>query len=246
MQYPVNYIAIVRGFKKTGENKHLGMDDGWYSVLHHHQPILATEDGQVIYFKKQRSGGNTVHIRHKINGEYYVSEYGHMQDGSITVRVGQNVKRNQQIGKMGDTGIVDGEHLHYGLCKGKEIKYNSTDQWLDPIKYCEVYSFQKANSKTKNNYKLKYHKDEPELGIYKTLYNMNIRTAPNGPIVKVKQCTTAMQKALTSKKPNDNAVIKKGTKITILEVVKKGNAYWGKNYSGYVCIEDGATKYCKK
>ena len=58
--------------------------------------------------------------------------------------------------------------------------------------------------------------------------------------------TDAMKDALTRKKPNDYAVIKKGTNITILEVVEKDGAYWGKNYSGYVCLNDGSTTYCKK
>jgi hypothetical protein len=55
-----------------------------------------------------------------------------------------------------------------------------------------------------------------------------------------------MKKALTSKRVSDNAVIKKGTNITILDVVEKDGAYWGKNYSGYVCLNDGSTTYCKK
>ena len=90
--------------------------------------------------------------------------------------------------------------------------------------------------------------DEKKLteGIYKANYDMYIRKSPNGEIVKVKQCTSAMKKALKSKKPNDNAIIKKGTKFTVLEVVKSGDSYWGKNYSGYICLEAGNTTYCKK
>lgn len=84
------------------------------------------------------------------------------------------------------------------------------------------------------------------VGIYKCKYNMNIRKTPNGEKVKVKQCTSAMKKALTSKKADDNAIIKKGTNITILEVVEKNGAYWGKNYSGYVCIKDNSNTYLKK
>ena len=86
----------------------------------------------------------------------------------------------------------------------------------------------------------------PTKGVYKCLYDMNIRKSPNGAKVKVKECTDAMKKALTSKRVNDNAVIKKGTNITILDVVEKDGAYWGKNYSGYVCLNDGSTTYCKK
>ena len=82
--------------------------------------------------------------------------------------------------------------------------------------------------------------------IYRCDYNMNIRKKPNGEHVKVKECTDAMKKALTSKSPNANAVIKKGTNFTALEIVQSGNGYWARNYSGYICIDDGETKYCTK
>ena len=83
-------------------------------------------------------------------------------------------------------------------------------------------------------------------GIYKCKYNMYIRKSPNGEIVKVKDCTDAMKSALTSKKPNDNAIIKKGTQFTALDITKSGKEYWAKNYSGYICINDGKVEYCSK
>lgn len=95
-------------------------------------------------------------------------------------------------------------------------------------------------------------KDEPQpqptKEIYKTKYNMNIRKKPsvNSQIVKVKECTNAMKKALTSKSPNANAVVKKGTNFTALEIVKDGSMKWAKNYSGYICISDGNYTYCTK
>ena len=91
----------------------------------------------------------------------------------------------------------------------------------------------------------KWH-EEYTKGVYKTKYNMNIRKSPNGAIVKVKDCTSAMKKALVSTNPNDNAVVKKGTNFTALDVVKSGNSYWAKNYSGYICIEDNSKIYCTK
>lgn len=83
-----------------------------------------------------------------------------------------------------------------------------------------------------------------KIGVYKCLYDMNIRKSPNGAKVKVKDCTSAMKKVLTSKNQNDNAVIKKGTNITALSI-EENNGYWLKNYSGYVCIEKDNTKYCQ-
>lgn len=93
-------------------------------------------------------------------------------------------------------------------------------------------------------------KEEPvqQNAIYRTNYNMNIRKKPsiNGGKVKVKECTDAMKKALTSKSPNAFAVVKKGTNFTALEIIKDGNYTWAKNYSGYICISDNKTKYCTK
>jgi murein DD-endopeptidase MepM/ murein hydrolase activator NlpD len=241
MQYPVNYISIPgEGYT----NKHKAIDFGWYSVLHHNQPIYSVEDGEVIYVKYQSTGGNVIHIRHKVNGEYYVSEYGHLKDYCVVV--GQQVSRGQKIGCMGATGQVSGEHLHGALCKGSKITYTSADKWVNPMGYYEVYPDQTVKKDTAERFgnKIKYYTDD--IGIYRTLYNMNIRKTPNGARVKVKECTDAMKKALTSKKPNDYAVIKKGTNFTVLGIEQKNNAKWGKNYSGYVCLEDSSTKYCKK
>ena len=92
----------------------------------------------------------------------------------------------------------------------------------------------------------KWHEDKITKGTYNCNYDMNIRKSPNGARVKVKDCTSAMKKALVSQKANDYAVIKKGTNITILEVVKKDGSYWGKNYSGYICLQDPTKVYCKK
>jgi hypothetical protein len=88
--------------------------------------------------------------------------------------------------------------------------------------------------------------DKYTKGIYHCNYNMYIRKKPNGKPVKVKDCTSAMSSALTSKDPNADAIVKKGTNFTALSIVKDGNGYWAKNYSGYICIDDGKTQYCKK
>ena len=92
----------------------------------------------------------------------------------------------------------------------------------------------------------KWHEKKYDKGIYQCLYNMHIRKSPNGKPVKVKDCTSAMSSALTSKNPNADAIVKKGTNFTALDIVMDGNQYWAKNYSGYICIDDGKTQYCNK
>lgn len=91
----------------------------------------------------------------------------------------------------------------------------------------------------------KWNNEIYKKGIYKCLYNMYIRKTPDGSPVKVKECTTEMKKALTSKNPNADAIIKKGTNITALKIIYENGNYYLQNYNGYVAIEKDGIKYCK-
>jgi len=62
--------------------------------------------------------GNCVIIDHG-NSEYSVM--AHMQQGSLTVKVGQRVAAGQVIGKLGDSGDAFGPHLHYQLQSGPQL-----------------------------------------------------------------------------------------------------------------------------
>lgn len=147
MRYPVNWIAIVRGFNlnKNSKKYHRGVDFGWYSTPHKYQPIYAVADGEVIYKEVQKnSGGLVIHIKHK----GYVSEYGHLD--TWNVKLGQKVKRGEKIGTMGASGNCTAMHLHFGLCKGEKITYTSKDKWLNPLDYlCKFNNQTLKNLKTK-------------------------------------------------------------------------------------------------
>jgi hypothetical protein len=85
--------------------------------------IQSTGDGVVITAGVHSGYGNCVEIDH---GFGYVTRYGHMS--KINVRVGQSVKKGQQIGAVGDTGLSTAPHLHYEVhYKGKAI---------NPINFC--------------------------------------------------------------------------------------------------------------
>jgi murein DD-endopeptidase MepM/ murein hydrolase activator NlpD len=51
------------------------------------------------------------HVIIDIGGGHYVL-YGHMKLGSLRVRVGDQVRRGQLIGQVGDSGNSDEPHLH--------------------------------------------------------------------------------------------------------------------------------------
>jgi Peptidase family M23 len=63
-------------------------------------------------------GGNTVVIRVR-RGIY--AAYAHMQPGSVRVRRGQQVRRGQVIGRLGNSGNTSAPHLHFGIQDGPDI-----------------------------------------------------------------------------------------------------------------------------
>jgi hypothetical protein len=47
--------------------------------------------------------------------------YAHLQPGSITIKTGDEVRKGQVIGKLGNSGNSSGPHLHFQLSDGPEI-----------------------------------------------------------------------------------------------------------------------------
>lgn len=115
------------------ESFHTGMDiassDGSYNAY-----IIASRDGTVTYPSENDtlncpsngnldncgSGyGNYVMIEHS---DGTITLYGHMYEGSITVRSGEQVSQGQVIGKMGSSGRSTGAHLHFEVrSNGKQV-----------------------------------------------------------------------------------------------------------------------------
>jgi murein DD-endopeptidase MepM/ murein hydrolase activator NlpD len=86
-------------------------------------PIYATADGKVIAVDVKFSGyGKLVEIDH---GFGYRSRYAHMHE--FAVRIGQNIKRGDLVGYVGNTGLSTAPHLHY------EVLINGNQ--VDPVHY---------------------------------------------------------------------------------------------------------------
>lgn len=84
--------------------------------------IVAPADGVVVLAGENGEYGNCVVIDH---GRDTKTLYGHLQ--RYIVKVGQQVKRGEQIGNMGTTGRSTGTHLHY------EVRLNNVP--VNPRRY---------------------------------------------------------------------------------------------------------------
>jgi murein DD-endopeptidase MepM/ murein hydrolase activator NlpD len=92
--------------KAIDRQTHLGFD---LSDVQH-VPVQAANDGKVVWADDLGIYGNCVVIDH---GYGLQSIYGHMSE--IAVKPGQAVKKGQQLGKSGSTGLAGGDHVHFSL-----------------------------------------------------------------------------------------------------------------------------------
>jgi murein DD-endopeptidase MepM/ murein hydrolase activator NlpD len=103
-------FADARTYLYNGEEidqaYHLGYD---LSVTKHY-PAEASNDGIVAFVGDLVIYGNTVIIDHGLG---LFTLYSHLS--SIDVKAGDKIKKEQPIGKTGETGLAVGDHLHFGV-----------------------------------------------------------------------------------------------------------------------------------
>ncbi|MDK2799424.1 MAG: hypothetical protein PWP27_787 [Clostridiales bacterium] len=87
--------------------------------------IVAVMDGEVIEVGYDNNYGKYIRLKHKDDISTF---YAHFNE--VTVKKGQKVKRNDMIGKVGDSGAALGAHLHFEIWK--------KDKVLDPMKYIDL------------------------------------------------------------------------------------------------------------
>jgi len=75
-------------------------------------PVYATADGIVSFSGWSRGNGNIVVIEH---GHGFSTVYAH--NTKNLTKVGQTVRRGQQISTTGSTGVSTGSHVHYEVWK---------------------------------------------------------------------------------------------------------------------------------
>lgn len=94
--------------------------------------LVAAAPGLVTYAGYHNSGyAWVVEIDH---GNGYSSLYAHMVPQSITVSGGQYVDRGQIIGRMGQSGLATGIHVHFELSQGGGLK-RSKRKLVPPAAY---------------------------------------------------------------------------------------------------------------
>ncbi len=108
-------------------------------------PVLAAADGDVYYAGDDVSilfgpynayYGNLVVIRHPFTspkGLTVFTLYAHLQD--VEVETGQMVQTGEHLGRVGDSGIAIGPHLHFEVRVGDPHDYGATrnpELWLRP------------------------------------------------------------------------------------------------------------------
>lgn len=97
-----------RDYKYNGDvishSTHLGFD----LAVNNRTPILAANNGIVVFAGSIGIYGNTVIIDHGVG---IMTQYSHLS--SINVTKGQTVKRDEIVGISGETGLAGGVHLHF-------------------------------------------------------------------------------------------------------------------------------------
>ena len=91
--------------KLISQSIHKGLDLAKYR----HAPVVAANDGRVIFTGRLKIYGNVILIDH---GFGIITLYAHLND--FAVKVGDFVKRGQVIGHTDTTGLALGDHLHFG------------------------------------------------------------------------------------------------------------------------------------
>jgi murein DD-endopeptidase MepM/ murein hydrolase activator NlpD len=116
-----DYRTYIYQGKEVDKQVHLGFDLAKTA----NSPVLAANDGKVLYAKDLGIYGNCVILDH---GMAVQSLYGHLS--SFQVHEGEDVHKGQTLGLSGQTGMAGGDHLHFSMMVNGQF-VNATE-WWDP------------------------------------------------------------------------------------------------------------------
>ena len=75
-----------------------------------HAPVLAANDGVVVFADRLGIYGNTVILDHGLG---VFSLYGHLSE--LAIQKGEAVSGGDKLGSTGTTGLAGGDHLHFAM-----------------------------------------------------------------------------------------------------------------------------------
>ncbi len=105
------------GFRRdpiTGQRSH---HDGIDIGADRDQPVFATADGIVVRAERAGNLGRAVYMIHRFG---YETRFGHLS--KILVDEGQEVRRGDMLGWVGNSGRATGYHLHYEVRIGGDTR----------------------------------------------------------------------------------------------------------------------------
>ncbi|MFD2118101.1 peptidoglycan DD-metalloendopeptidase family protein [Paenibacillus yanchengensis] len=124
-RYAYDLVKVKEGYSYTGD---VSLNESYYAFG---DEIVAPADGTVVrvvdgivdnvpvgVLNEKEPAGNVVVIEH-MPGEY--SYLAHLKQKSIVVKEGQQVKRGEIIGHLGNSGNSSEPHLHFHVADGHDL-----------------------------------------------------------------------------------------------------------------------------
>ena len=105
--------------KEVDRQVHLGFDLA--KVVN--SPVVSANKGKVVYAAPLGIYGNCVIVDHGMGVQ---SLYAHLS--SIGVQPGQEVAKEQELGRSGQTGLAGGDHLHFTMLVNGQM-VNPVEWW---------------------------------------------------------------------------------------------------------------------
>jgi murein DD-endopeptidase MepM/ murein hydrolase activator NlpD len=111
--------------KEVDHQTHLGFDLA--RVVN--APVVAANRGKVLHAGPLGIYGNAILVDHGMGVQ---SLYGHLS--SISVKVGDMIEKEQEMGRSGQTGLAGGDHLHFTMLV--------SGQMVNPIEWWDAHWIQ--------------------------------------------------------------------------------------------------------
>jgi outer membrane protein assembly factor BamB len=151
------FVETRSFMSQAGTQRHTGVD-----LASAAQPegasVFAIADGAVVFRQDSTNPngwGHMLRIRHEIDGQFFYSQYAHLQAGSLLVNIGDMVDKGEEIGRVDCTGRTEGQvpctngqqgpHLHFeiklvdssgcGYLPSTNCQGDSFINYFDPLEF---------------------------------------------------------------------------------------------------------------